>query len=120
MAISEGYLAYVLDQLEGLGEVTPRKMFGGAGLYSRGLFFGLIADDVLYLKVDDTNRSDYEQAGMPAFNPFGTYSMGYYQVPPDVLEDGSKLRKWAEKAVKVAMSKSRGGGGKKARERRKK
>ena len=34
-------------------------MFGGAALYSVEFFFGLIADDVLYLRVDDSNRADY-------------------------------------------------------------
>ena len=38
-------------------------MFGGVGLYHADLFFGIIARDVLYLKVDDVNRPDYEAAG---------------------------------------------------------
>ena len=39
-------------------------MFGGVGLYHRGVFFGIIAGDTLYLKVDDTSRREYESAGM--------------------------------------------------------
>jgi len=115
MTVSAGYLDFVLSQLESIECVTSKRMFGGAGLWSRGLFFGLIADDVLYFKVDETNAPDYDSAGMAAFSPFGTYSMAYRQVPPDVLEDGDKLRLWAEKALAAASRKSRKGGGKRSR-----
>ena len=56
MSISDEFVDYVIDQLSDWGEVSARKMFGGAGLYREGAMFGLIADDVAYLKVDDTNR----------------------------------------------------------------
>lgn len=102
MAVSEGYLYYVLDSLGAVGEVAARRMFGGAGLYLGDLFFGLIADDVLYLKVDDGNREDYERAGMPPFVPYGTYAMSYSQVPAEVLDDPSELKAWAEKALDAA------------------
>ena len=79
-------------------------MFGGIGLYCRGVFFGIVARDVLYLKVDDTSRPDYERAGMPPFRPFPGRSgtMQYYAVPVDVLESGLELVAWARKAVAVA------------------
>ncbi|MFZ0009254.1 MAG: TfoX/Sxy family protein, partial [Steroidobacteraceae bacterium] len=59
MTVSSDFLAYVLDQLAELGGVRSRRMFGGAGLYCDELFFGLIADDTLYLRVDVSNRADY-------------------------------------------------------------
>lgn len=63
-------------------------MFGGVGLYCDEFFFGLIARDTLYLKVDDSNREDYVRAGMKPFQPYpdrpGT--MQYYDVPVGVLE----------------------------------
>jgi len=109
MPVSEEYLTYVIDQLEYLGPVKSRRMFGGAGLYFEGLFFAIVADDVLYFKVDDSNRSDYEAEGMEAFRPFPDKStaMGYYQVPIDVLENKSVLRDWAGKAVGVAERKAK-------------
>jgi DNA transformation protein len=104
MKVSDAFKAFVLDQLEELGDVTPRSMFGGVGLYRRGIFFGIIAADVLYLKVDATNRPDYERAGMHPFKPYpdraGT--MQYYAVPVDVLESGLELTAWARKAVDAA------------------
>lgn len=108
VSVSGGYLDYVLDQLQELGEVAPKRMFGGVGLYFDGLFFALIAGDVLYFKVDDSNRPDYEAAGMDPFRPFGraSYAMRYYEVPAGVLEDRESLRRWAEKSLAAARRKS--------------
>lgn len=102
MAVSDGYLDFVLDSLGSVGGVSARRMFGGAGLYLGDLFFGLIADDVLYFKVDDGNRGKYERAGMPPFRPYGTYAMSYRQVPAEVLDDASELRAWAVEALDAA------------------
>jgi len=107
MPVSEGFRAFVLDQLEGLGGVRARAMFGGVGLYAGDLFFGIIAADTLYFKVDDTNRPDYEAAGMSAFKPYPERSetMSYYQVPAGVLEDADDLVTWARRACRVAEAK---------------
>ena len=107
MAVSDEYLTYVIDQLDSLGPVRYKRMFGGAGLYFEDLFFGLVADDVLYFKVDESNRADYEAEGMGPFKPFPDKKevMQYYEVPIDVLENKEALRDWAEKAVRVAERK---------------
>ena len=104
--MSADFLAYVLEQLAQLGDVTSRRMFGGAGLYSDELFFGLIMDDVLYLRVDDSNRADYSSRGMAQFRPYADrphLSMNYYEIPADVLEDAAELVSWARRSVTVAM-----------------
>lgn len=105
LGVSDGYRAYVLDQLAELGEVTPRSMFGGVGLYRGDVFFGLIARDVLYLKVDDRTRGEYEAAGMRGFQPYPgreKMSTNYYEVPLAVLESADTLAQWARRAVEVA------------------
>lgn len=101
MSVSEEYLSYVVDQLACLGRVEPRRMFGGVGIYFKDLFFAVIADDCLYFKVDDSNRPDYQAAGM---GPFRTYDgketvMSYFEVPAEVLENRDRLRDWAQKAL---------------------
>jgi len=79
-------------------------MFGGVGIYTRELFFALIADDTLYFKVDESTRLDFEARGMGPFRPYGDdrESMYYYKVPDDLLDDPDELGLWAEKAVAVA------------------
>jgi DNA transformation protein len=111
MAVSDEFVDYVIDQLAGWGEVSARRMFGGAGLYCDGVMFGLIADDVAYLKVDDSNREDFVKAGSSAFKPYPekvkSAVMSYYEIPADVLEDSELLGKWAERALAVARKKKK-------------
>jgi DNA transformation protein len=105
LTVTGAFRTFVLDQLEELGNVTPRAMFGGVGLYYRDVFFGIIARDVLYMKVDDTNQPDYERVGMGPFLPYpdraGTAGMKYYAVPTEILENASDLAAWARKSVAV-------------------
>ena len=109
MGVSEEYLSYVLDQLAELGALESRRMFGGVGLYRDRIMFALIADDVLYLKVDDSNRADFERAEMGPFRPFPDKStvMSYYEVPVDVLESRDRLARWSRKALAAAHRKAR-------------
>jgi DNA transformation protein len=104
MSVSKEFCDFVLDQLDQLESVVAKRMFGGVGLYSEGFFFAIISDDTLYLKVDDSNRPDFEKAGMAPFRPFPNKStaLQYYEVPIDVLEDRDLLASWARKAIAVA------------------
>jgi DNA transformation protein len=109
MPVSPSYRTFVLEQLS---RVTPniraRNMFGGVGIYGSDRFFALMDDDLLYFKVDDTNRPDFQALGMGPFRPGGEHGevMQYYQVPEDLLEDTEELRRWVAKALAVAAKKT--------------
>jgi DNA transformation protein len=80
-------------------------MFGGIGLYAADLFFGIIDDDVVYLKVDDSTRGEYEARGMQAFRPYeGATSMNYSQLPEETLEERETLGEWTSRALAVARA----------------
>jgi DNA transformation protein and related proteins len=104
MRVSEGFRAYVLEQLSAVPHLLARAMFGGVGLYADDLFFGIVAADTLYFKVDDRNRARYTAAGMPPFQPYSDrpMTMSYYQVPSGILEDPDELAAWAREAIEVA------------------
>ncbi len=110
MPVSESYRSFILERLEvalkNVGEIGARNMFGGVGIYCAGFFFCLIANDTLYLKVDDSNRSDFEALGMGPFKPYKDNEnvMQYYEAPADILEDDTLLQKWGAKAVAVAQN----------------
>lgn len=107
MSVSADFLEYVIEQLSAIAKITSRRMFGGVGLYSDDLFFALIDDDTVYFKVDESNREDFVARGCKAFRPFAddpTYSMNYFELPADVLEDVDLLRPWARKSFAVAAS----------------
>jgi DNA transformation protein len=104
MRVSASFREFVLDQLAGLEGLRARAMFGGVGLYADDVFFGIVAADELFFKVDDTNRREYETAGSMPFKPYAdrAMTMPYYNVPLVVLEDAAMLGEWAARAVAVA------------------
>ncbi len=105
------FVAHVLDLLEPLGPVGARRMFGGYGIYLDGMMFALVADETLYLKVDDQSREEFEAAGLEPFRytrKGKSYQMSYHAAPEDALEDAELLRDWARKAVEAAMRAARG------------
>ncbi len=109
MAVNDSLVEFVLEQLEPIGSVTPKRMFGGVGLYAGDLFFALLAGDVLYLKADDSTRAALEMAGGRPFQPYpnrprGTGTMKYYSVPAAILEDGHELVGLARQSVAVARA----------------
>jgi DNA transformation protein len=69
------------------------------------VFFGILARDTLYLKVDASNLADYARSRMKPFRPYPgrqTGTMRYYSVPLEILESPIDLAVWARKAIAVA------------------
>jgi DNA transformation protein len=96
----DGFKDYVLDQLDGLGGVSARSMFGGYGMYLRGEFFGIVFDGRLYFRTDESNRDAYIAEGSRPFEPNPRQRLkNYYEVPADVIEDRDQLVEWAREAV---------------------
>lgn len=109
MAVSSDFLQYVLDQLSGWGNVHVNKMFGGAALYQGELAFAMIANDVVYLKVDDTNKEKYIAAGSTQLKPFKSNAtvLSFYNIPVDVLEDSDKFVVWAKESLDIQKKRSK-------------
>lgn len=109
MAISKAqreYVSHITDQLQSIGPVTSKTMFGGFGVFLEGLMFGLVAENELYLKVDNENRQDFEDLGLQAFSfekNGKKFEMSYFQAPEEAMEDGELLASWAAKAYGAAM-----------------
>lgn len=98
------FAKFVEDCLQPLGPVYARGMFGGHGIYLDGVMFALIADDVLYLKVDDQNRAAFEEAGLEPFVYEGKHrpmTMSYNRAP-DCLEEWNALEPWVTGALAAA------------------
>jgi len=101
-----GFVTHVRELLEPLGGVMARRMFGGWGLYRDDLFFALIWQDTLYLKVDDATRPGFVAAGATPFvypRQGKDVSMSFYQVPEEALDSAEALRPWAEGAIAAAQ-----------------
>lgn len=102
--MADSTLDVLLEQLAPAGTVRARKMFGGAGLYLEGVFFGLVAGGRLYFRVDDESVGDYESAGSEPFQPFPDKpSMRtYWEVPERVQADRRALKTWTLRALRAA------------------
>lgn len=105
MAVSGEFLEYILDQLSKWGGVSVRRMFGGAGLYRDCKMFGLVANDVTYLKVDDTTKDKYIEEGSSPLKPFQDRPtvLSYYELPGDILEDPEEFIEWAGESLSIQM-----------------
>ncbi|HUQ53810.1 MAG TPA: TfoX/Sxy family protein [Gammaproteobacteria bacterium] len=106
LRVSPAFREFVLDQLARVPQLRPKAMFGGVGLYSGERFFGILAADELFFKVDDRNRAAYEAAGSEPFRPVADrpVSMSYFRVPIEVLEDPTELAEWARGAIRAAAT----------------
>jgi DNA transformation protein len=104
LRVTPEFRDFVLDQLARIPQLRSKTMFGGVGLYSGDAFFGIVAADELFFKVDHTNRAAYEAAGSEPFRPVVArpVSMSYWRVPIEVLEDPGELAAWALAAIRAA------------------
>lgn len=88
------------------GPVQARKMFSGYGLYHDGVMFGLVADETLYLKADETIAHYFESKGLRQFEYARgdkIVKMSYYLAPEEIFDDPEKAAKWASRSFKVAF-----------------
>ena len=61
MASHQGFVDYVAEQLREAGIIRSRKMFGEYGLYCDGIFFAVICDDQLFVKVTPAGEAELQQ-----------------------------------------------------------
>jgi DNA transformation protein len=105
----DSFMQFVMEQFKGIEGIVPRPMFGGYGIYQRGIFFGILYKGRLYFKTDKRSRPAYEAAGMKPFQPFLKHPTAknrkpmilknYYEVPPEVLEDRDQFHDWARQSA---------------------
>lgn len=93
------FVQHLLDLLSSFGDVSARRMFGGYGIYREGLMFGLVADEVFYLKADEVTKAVFEEAGLEPFR-FETKdgrvaTMSYRRAPDEALNSPMAMDRWA-------------------------
>ena len=103
-----GFVSHCLELLSPLGGTSSRRMFGGHALYIDGLCMALIIQDTLYLKVDDTHRALFEQAGCKPFTYAGkndeVHVMSYYTAPEAAMESAAEMTPWSRRALAAAVA----------------
>ena len=92
----------IKSQLEFLGSIKSKNMFGTMAFSQEGIFFASIESGKLYFKVDETTVKEFESYNMPPLTKHGK-SLDYYQVPEKILSNTASFQDWTKKAVKSAM-----------------
>lgn len=105
--VDSQFVHFMVENLQPLGPVLAKRMFGGHGLFLHDVMFALVAWDTLYLKVDEVNRSAYDARDLPPFSYVGqqgrTVTMSYCEAPPEALDDPEVLSTWAREAFDAAL-----------------
>lgn len=97
---------YLEDLFAPFGPVAVKRMFGGLGVFHQGLMMALVADDRLYVKVDDTTQPRFANAGGAPFVYGGKgkpMEMSYWIVPDSALDDPHDFKEWADLAWAAAL-----------------
>ncbi len=107
MANSPDFVTHALDLLSAAGPVEARSMFGGHGVYARGVMFALLDGDELFLKTDEVSRPRFAEAGCRSWvyvGPNGRMENTSYLRPPDEAhEDPEAMAAWAVLALESAL-----------------
>jgi DNA transformation protein len=109
MSNTPEFVAHALDLLAPLGLVEARRMFGGHGLYARGVMFGLLDDEELFLRADDEARPTFAAAGCRRWSyptRQGPMPGDYWRPPDEAHEDAEAMRPWAELGLAAALRKA--------------
>jgi len=100
------FVDYLHEVFEQFGQIHARRMFGGYGIYHDGIMFGLVADDTLYLKADETTVVSFESRGLDQFGyqkGSKLVKLSYYQAPEEVLDNPEDAARWAQRAWEAAL-----------------
>jgi DNA transformation protein len=106
----DSFKEFVLDQLGALPDVRAKAMFGANGLYQGEHFFAILDEGRLFFKTDAASEKDFTARGMGPFTYVSkgkTLTMGYHEVPPEILENAPELVQWARRAIGLAAQKKK-------------
>jgi len=104
---------FIRDLFAPFGQVTVKRMFGGAGIWAGGLMFALMFDGAIFLKVDEASIPDFEREGSRPFvytrakskGRVGRASLSYWRLPERLYDDPDELAVWANRALAIAQRK---------------
>ncbi len=110
---ADSFHEFVKELFAGIGAVTIKRMFGGAGGYADGVMFLLLVNgDAIYLKADEPLKAELRKLGCgpfvwePASGPRAgeKVEMGYWRLPDSALDDPDEAARWGLKALAAAKA----------------
>lgn len=106
--------ADIEELFAGLGPVTIKRLFGGKGIYHRGLIVGAVMRGDVLLKGDAETEAVYLAAGATQwvyeFKRGNVVRMPYWTIPAEVYDDHETLTTWLRLAFGAARRAELSGG----------
>jgi DNA transformation protein len=94
----------LVDDLQPLGAVVTKRMFGGFGVFLDGTMFALVdPSGGVFLRGDDTTAGEFASAGSAKHG-----RMPYWEMPDTVRSNADQLEVWAQRALTIAEGAKRG------------
>jgi DNA transformation protein and related proteins len=106
MVASDSFAEFLREQLAPIGHITTRRMFGKTGVFCDGLMLGMVADNMLYLRVDDGNRDAFKEAEVTPPLTYrkrsSTIDLSFWRAPERLFDQPDELVSWARIALQAA------------------
>jgi DNA transformation protein len=106
MVASASFAEFLREELGVLGRITTRRMFGKTGVFCDGAMLGMVADNVLYFRVDDGNQAAFaEAATVPPLNyekKGVAIDLSFWRAPERLFDEPDELLAWAREALAAA------------------
>ncbi len=102
------YRAWIADLFAPLGEISIRRVFKSHGIYIGETMFGIVADQRIWLKTDETSRKAFQREGSTALafakrggDPVIT---SYWEIPGRLYDESEEFVRWARQAYEIALN----------------
>lgn len=96
------------EMFDSLGEITIKRMFGGKGVYHKGVILALEVDGEVLLKADAETAPAFADAGASQWVYDGKarskpVAMPYWSIPDAAVDDSEEMAKWVRLAWEAAL-----------------
>ncbi len=105
MSSDKGFVDYVVEQLRDAGSIRSKKMFGEYGLYCDEVFFAVICDDQLFIKITPQGEAAYP--ALPKAPPYEGAKESFFVENVDDRERMTALTRLTCEALRKQPSKKR-------------
>ena len=106
MVASDSFAEFLREELAPLGHVTMRRMFGKTGVFCDGVMFGMVTDNMLYLRVDDHNRAAFKEAEssppLSYVKKGAAIDLAFWRAPERLFDEPDELVAWTRLALAAA------------------
>jgi TfoX/Sxy family transcriptional regulator of competence genes len=108
MATSLSQMEYIAEQLNKLGVIRYKKMFGEYGVYCDEIFFALVCDDRLFVKTVPAGKNPQKKRLSDeilsrldtSIKPFPT-AKNHAHIPEEIVENTDELIPICREVLKI-------------------